>query len=1142
MTTSSRDLHPEWVAWMDSLRAKANAETANVIGKDATRWSECGRGQYKCCSPLRKEKTPSFYIYPDGSWHDFGTNESGDLFKYVQLRDGVDFRVAVDIVAEAVGHPTWARSKKARGAAPDDPETLLQLWREVMDEERFFAMVTDIAYVCHQALPSEVRAYLRRHYGLYDWVIDFQKIGWIPAGLWEICLERFLGKYTEEELLASGFFIRTSRGVETHRAQRIVFFYWRAGIVRYSIARHYFGAAGAENTLLAPYDAGKYQKHLTWSAKHDYVSAYLKNDVLWGEDHVRFARGETLIVTEGMTDAQILAQLGFHPLSPVTTSFSNKDTDHVVRLARGVKEVVILNDADILDDGTEPGKKGALRMAGKLWAANLHVRIGRLPKPDGVAKTDVNEIAALALGAGPGGGEPDEHREGEAHATIQAIVDAAEPLPEFLVAEIPLDASFTTIEKHLHEIGAVAARLSALQRSDLLAKVCARFKRVPRVDARRAINLGAALALDAAKKEAKAEAAKEAKDEKAHRVAEGNYDAIPPFKGRIKESIGFYERECADGSVERISNFSLVCTRTLAAMTPGPDRVCVRVTGVGNAALVPEWIVPVNAWWSKRNFISTLPHNDMRWSGTDDEVQGLAEILTTTRGPVPRVHGTSVMGMHAMPDGTMRCVVPAGTIDRDGWMDNPDIVFVPDGGSSLQTKLPFHKTPFDDAGRELLREVLTELPHLHDPLVVQPLAGLFLLTLFRAELLAGHGHSGFALMQVHGSPGSGKTSLMTDLLWRVFNGVEREEPLSAAQTPFAMIKDLASTNAFVLVFDELKLDMGPRRAEENRRFARRAYNGDTESRGRADQTVSNYRFQSGWCQGGEMKFEEDAALAERTATFHLNKNWLPAHPDAQRRFRALIRKPLHRVAHEIWRWRLTADLGALLAAAEAQADALLQAIKILPPVRIRLTIVQTLAGLRALDALCEAFGAPVPARDEAAIVRALLVEALDLDELPGADGPMLVLQARNAFDHFVADAATFALAGQIHEGALYSFLRDPVTQRVTLFLYVRGIEITRDTVRRARGLPGVSPGERSLYRIAGEMEARGDSYILHARHKLTMVVDGKEVRANGVLLDPERLPDGVSFPKALIERQSGGTSIPWAVAARLVGNGNGPAN
>lgn len=52
-------------------------------------------GLDKCCCPFHREKTPSCVIYPDQHFHCFGCHSRGDVFSYVMLRDGCDFKTAV---------------------------------------------------------------------------------------------------------------------------------------------------------------------------------------------------------------------------------------------------------------------------------------------------------------------------------------------------------------------------------------------------------------------------------------------------------------------------------------------------------------------------------------------------------------------------------------------------------------------------------------------------------------------------------------------------------------------------------------------------------------------------------------------------------------------------------------------------------------------------------------------------------------------------------------------------------------------------------------------------------------------------------------------------------------------------------------
>lgn len=46
-----------------------------------------------CCCPFHREKTPSLKIYAD-NFHCYGCGADGDIFRFVQDMDGVDFKTA----------------------------------------------------------------------------------------------------------------------------------------------------------------------------------------------------------------------------------------------------------------------------------------------------------------------------------------------------------------------------------------------------------------------------------------------------------------------------------------------------------------------------------------------------------------------------------------------------------------------------------------------------------------------------------------------------------------------------------------------------------------------------------------------------------------------------------------------------------------------------------------------------------------------------------------------------------------------------------------------------------------------------------------------------------------------------------------
>ncbi|MEO6109468.1 MAG: DNA primase [Candidatus Saccharimonadales bacterium] len=84
----------------EEVRARLNIE--DVVG-EYVQLKRAGRN-FKGLSPFSGEKTPSFYVSPDKNiWHDFSSNKGGDVFSFVMEVEGIDFRAALELLANRVG-------------------------------------------------------------------------------------------------------------------------------------------------------------------------------------------------------------------------------------------------------------------------------------------------------------------------------------------------------------------------------------------------------------------------------------------------------------------------------------------------------------------------------------------------------------------------------------------------------------------------------------------------------------------------------------------------------------------------------------------------------------------------------------------------------------------------------------------------------------------------------------------------------------------------------------------------------------------------------------------------------------------------------------------------------------------------------
>lgn len=84
----------------EEVRSRLNIE--DVIG-EYVQLKRAGRN-FKGLSPFTGERTASFYVSPEKNiWHDFSSNKGGDVFSFIMEVEGLDFREALELLAQRAG-------------------------------------------------------------------------------------------------------------------------------------------------------------------------------------------------------------------------------------------------------------------------------------------------------------------------------------------------------------------------------------------------------------------------------------------------------------------------------------------------------------------------------------------------------------------------------------------------------------------------------------------------------------------------------------------------------------------------------------------------------------------------------------------------------------------------------------------------------------------------------------------------------------------------------------------------------------------------------------------------------------------------------------------------------------------------------
>lgn len=885
------DAFASWRAFVDEVRDRN--PLLDVVSADARSGGRSGRIDW-FFSPFRSENTASFAVYDDGRYMDFGGDKThGDVFSYVMRRDGCDFKTSLAWLANRVGL-SYAPTPK------DAEDTSLVLARRSVT-----TLQTRLQHLLHELLPSLVREHLRTHYGLSDETIDLEQIGWCPAGFFDVAKDEL--EVNEDELLSTGYFLRSRSGIVPLFTHRIVFPYWSRGHVVYAIGRLH-AAPGAE---LEDYERAKYRKLLTSSENHLYVHASVHNEWFWGEDNLRSAR-EWAVFTEGITDAIALVQAGVPAASFVTTQHRDADAPKVLEMTRHLGRVYICNDADVLPDGTKPGLRGALKIASLLTQAGKDVRIVVLPKPEGAKKIDVNEYLR------------DEARaERDPGASFRALLPTAKTVPEVLFDEIPDGLDSISLEKRIAEIAASYPQMGGVTEAIIAKAVAKRFE-LPKAYFSKLL------------KGAQREAVKT--------------DPVSPptptdrdrMRGSVDEEIGYYYVRSETGT-EPITNFSLnarAIVETEQGKLVQADVIFRSATKKGISAIT----FPRAAWNGKRRFIDSFPDPNMNFTGGDDHVQGILNKMLS--GDVPYLRGTGVLGLHKTDDG-YRYVLPDRVLTASGDADPRSFVYAPSQAgqmASIAKKLSF---PESDRTVDLAKKAIPLLLDVNDPEVVLPILSHTYASAWKPLFRQKMGH--FPILNVVGQKGSGKTTLVTRVFWPL-QGAAGTDSYACTETPFVLLKLLSSSNSFWIPFDEFRSDMNPSKMENFLRNLRRVYNGDTEERGHADQTTTSYELTAPVVVMGESAFE-DPALQERILPAYPNRSVLRRNKKYREAAKMLESLPLRELAAPYLRWVLRSIdyFPTWLEEAEKKTDEFLADAKTILPARVRDNIVVMTFGAETLN-------------------------------------------------------------------------------------------------------------------------------------------------------------------------------------------------
>jgi len=314
--------------------------------------------------PFHREKTPSFNVLADKQiFKCFGCGAGGDVFKFIQLRDGVNFLEAREILARRAGISLDAERREARNidsAAPTKGELeRVNQWAARWFRSQFESSAGDACqkYVDGRGITTEISK-------------RFQ-LGFAPAG-WNNLLPAARKAGISDALLdAAGLIKRTERGEYDTFRNRLIF------PISDALGRIIgFGGRALDD------DPAKY-------LNSPQTALFDKGRSVYGirESRESWRTSRRAIITEGYIDCILCHQAGFSDV--IATLGTAMTADHGRLLMQYVDALVLVFDSD------EAGLRAADRAIGVTMSQKLDVRIAQVPEGLDPADVIVNHGATV---------------------------------------------------------------------------------------------------------------------------------------------------------------------------------------------------------------------------------------------------------------------------------------------------------------------------------------------------------------------------------------------------------------------------------------------------------------------------------------------------------------------------------------------------------------------------------------------------------------------------------------------------------------------------------------------------------------------------------------------------------------------------
>ena len=314
---------------------------------------------WKGLSPFKTEKTASFMVSSEkGIWHDFSSGQGGDVFSFVMLMEGIEFREALEMLAKKAGVELKPRSNYSK----NEHESRTSIYDAVDLAMKFY----------HLNLSKDKKAleYVASKRGLSKEIIQKYRIGY-SSDEWSKLSEYLIAKgYNNKQLVSAGL-------AKNKKDNSSIYDVFRNRIM-FPIFDTQKRAIGFSARALDESESAKY-------INTPETPIYHKSNAIYGlaqaKDSIR--KLDEVILVEGNMDVLALANAGYY--NAVAASGTAITLEQLRILSRLTKNIKLCFDAD---SAGEKATTRALEIASTLDIKLMVIVLDGAKDPDELVSKD----------------------------------------------------------------------------------------------------------------------------------------------------------------------------------------------------------------------------------------------------------------------------------------------------------------------------------------------------------------------------------------------------------------------------------------------------------------------------------------------------------------------------------------------------------------------------------------------------------------------------------------------------------------------------------------------------------------------------------------------------------------------------------